>query len=146
MTFDPIIVSVPHTGTRFIKERLGIEQYVHAHTGWRTIWNRAHERPIVVPLREPADVFRSWCRRHDPKNFPYGEFFLAWGQLHALDQMLELDVICIDKCDDPRITDWTPVGDGDVSRAGWKLHKIDLRAIHKLPIIERHYSSWAKAG
>ena len=110
------------------------------------MWERLEGRSPVVPMREPADVFRSWCRRHDPKSFPYGEFFMAWGQLHALDQMIDLDVICIDQCRDTRITDWQPVGQGDNSRADWKLLKVDLRALHKLPIVERNYSSWAKAA
>lgn len=142
MTPDPIIVSVPHSGTRFLKERLDIEDHVHTHTKWNTLWERTEGRSLIVPIREPADVFRSWCRRHDPKAFPFGEFFMAWGQLHALDQMCELDVIAVDQCTDLRITDWRKVGEGDNSRADWKLHKIDLRAVHKLPIVERHYGSW----
>jgi hypothetical protein len=97
-------------------------------------------------MREPASVFRSWCRRADPKAFPFGDFFIAWGCLHALDQMIDLDVICVDHCADSRITDWTPVGHGDNSRADWRLHKADLRPIYKLPIVHRNYGSIAKAA
>lgn len=146
MTSKPIIVSVPHCGTRFLMERLDIKEHVHTHTKWSTLWERTEGRSLIVPMREPAKVFRSWCRRHDPKEFPFGEFFMAYGQLHALDQMCELDVIPIDHCADSRITDWSPVGDGDESRADWKLHKVDLRAIHKLPIVEQWYGQWAKAA
>jgi hypothetical protein len=143
MTYKPIIVSVPHSGTRFLIERLGIEDHVHTHIAWDTLWERTEGRSIVVPLRSPVDIFRSWCRRHDPKSFPFGEFFMAWGFLHALDQMVDLDVICVDHCADPRITDWSKVGDGDGSRADWKLHKVDLRALYKLPIVHRHYGAWS---
>ena len=69
---------------------------------------------------------------------------MAWGYLHALDQMIDLDVICIDQRTDSRITDWSSVGDGDNSRGDWKLHKVDLRALYKLPIIERYYGSAAR--
>lgn len=144
MTFDPIIVSVPHCGTRFLKERLGIEEHAHTHLDWDKLWDKTEGRTVVVPLREPAEVFRSWCRRHDPKKFPYGEFFLAWGHLHTLDQMIDLDVICVDLCRDERITDWSKVGDDDNSRADWKLHRADLRSLHKLPIVKRHYGSWSR--
>lgn len=140
MTSDPIIVSVPHSGTRFLKKRLDVRDNAHTTLPWGRLWEWCSmEREIIVPLREPADVFRSWCRRNNPKSFPYGEFFMAWGQLHALDQMIELDVICVDQCSDPRITDWTQEGHGDGAYAGWKLHKADLRPVYKLPIVERHY-------
>lgn len=146
MTSNTVIVSVPHCGTRFLKERLGIEDSVHTHDTWRRVLKTIEGRSCIVPMREPVDVFRSWCRRADPKEFPFGEFFLAWGCLHALDQMLDLDVICVDQHRDSRITDWSPVGHGDNSRADWILHKVDLRGIYKLPIVERNYSSWAKAA
>jgi hypothetical protein len=56
--------------------------------------------------------------------------------------MYEVDFICIDKCNDPRITDWSKVGDDDGSHSHWKLHKTDLRPLYKLPFVQRHYGSW----
>ena len=136
MTFDPIIVSVPHCGTRFLKERLGIEDHVHTNESWDKIWELTEGRSLIVPLRSPSMVWRSWCRRNNPEKFPYAEFFMAWGNLHALDQMCELDVICIDNQEDTRITDWTAVGDGD--GGDWKLIKTDLRPLYKMPIVVRN--------
>lgn len=143
---DPIIVSVPHCGTRFLKARLGIKDHLHTTSELGSLIERVKDRIIIVPMRKPATVWRSWCRRHDPRNIPYGEFFCAWGNLQALAiARPDLDVICVDKCRDLRITDWTPVGDDDASRAGWNLLKIDLRCLHKLPIVTAHYGPHVRA-
>lgn len=139
-----MILSVPHSGTRFLKDRLGDPDHAHTHWGWDRISTAlaACDCPPIVPLRSPADVWNSWCRRN-PDNFPYCEFFLAWGQLHALDMMMELDVICIDRQDDPRIDDWTPTG---VYDAGQGILPIDLRSLHNLPIVERYFGPHAMSG
>lgn len=139
MTHDPIIASIPHSGTRFLKRRLGIDEHIHIGPDWYVLLEKTQDREIVVPLRSPSDIWRSWCRRNAPDKFPYSQFFVAWGCLHALDQMLELDVVCIDKRDDPRITDWSEVGCEDAGVAAWKLLKVDLRPLYELPIVKRHY-------
>jgi hypothetical protein len=59
--------------------------------------------------------------------------------IHALDQLYDLDVICVDKKEDHRLQNWAPVGDTDRSSAQWKPHKFDLRPIYKLPIVWRNY-------
>lgn len=143
MTPDPIIASIPYSGTRFLKERLGVDDHVHFTLDWGRVWGNTEGRSIIVPLRQPVEMWRSWCRRHDPKNFPYEQWFLAWGKLHALDQMTDLDVICVDKQDDHRITDWSKVGHDDNSRADWQLKKVDLREVYALPIVHRHYGNQA---
>jgi len=64
---------------------------------------------------------------------------VAWGLLQVLDSVMDLDIICVDKQQDSRITDWSKVGDGDRSRADWKLIKTDLRPVYTLPVVSRHY-------
>ena len=144
MTPDPIIVSIPHTGTRFLKERLGIEDHVHTHTNWNALWKQIHNRSLIAPLRNPTSVWRSWCRRRDDGDVlrwaPH--FFASWYVMHTLDQMLDVEFVCIDKQEDQRITDWGKVGDADQSHAGWKLHRVDLRVLYKIPFVQRHYPSW----
>ncbi len=143
-----MILSVPHSGTRFLMNRFGEKKYAHTTWEWGLIWELLdelpHETPIV-PLRDPVQVWRSWCRRNKAETFPYGEFFLGWGQLHALDQMMELDVICVDKKEDPRIDDWTSVGSADGNCANWKLIRCDLRSLYELPIVKRHYGPSGEA-
>ena len=137
-----MILSVPHSGTRFLKDRLSDPEHCHTHWSWDRITERLSscDQPPIVPLRNPLDVWASWCRRNGTTNFPYTEFFLAWGQLHTLDQMMELDVICVDRKDDPRIDDWTPVG---VFGTEQVILPIDLRSLHTLPIVERHFGPYA---
>jgi hypothetical protein len=119
---------------------LGIEYHVHTHFDWKTLVERIEgKKKIFVPLRRPETVWRSWCRRHNPRVFPYASFFLSWATLQMVANKFEVDVICIDKKEDPRITDWSPVGGDDGSHAGWKLHKTDLRPLFNLPIVFEHY-------
>lgn len=141
MTPEKLIVSVPHCGTRFLKERLGIEKHIHTTSRWDSLHKACAGKELIVPLRNPVDVWRSWCRRNNPHMFPYAQFYLAWGALQMLDLTYSLDVICIDKQEDQRISDWGKVGDEDASRANWNLLKVDQRHLQLLPIITRHYGS-----
>jgi hypothetical protein len=118
---------------------LDIEDHVHIGPDWNVLLDRTRGRHVVVPLRNPSDVWRSWCRRNAPDKFPYSQFFIAWGCLHALDQLRDLDVVCIDKQEDQRVSDWSEVGGEDSGVANWKLLKVDLRPLFELPIVKRHY-------
>jgi hypothetical protein len=140
-TPDSIVVSIPHTGTRFLKERLGIADHIHTIANWVKLKDRIQDKQIIAPLRSPPAALRSWCRRRaqDQVLNWIGSFFHAWHIMHALDQLYEIDFICVDKQDDPRITDWTKVGDEDQSSAHWKPHSVDLRHLYKLPFVQRHY-------
>jgi len=141
---EPIIVSVPHTGTRFLQERLGVKKYIHTTCPWDALLERVKDKKIISPLRHPSDVWKSWARRKNPKTepFPYALFIGAWHTLHTLDMMMDVDFICVDKCADPRITDWGPVGDKDYGP--YDLKQIDLRSIFSLPFVNKHYGSWQK--
>ena len=59
-----------------------------------------------------------------------------------LDFKYDLDVICVDKQEDPRINDWSKVGDEDGSRARWQLIKIDQRPMYHLPLVMKHYGPY----
>ncbi len=144
MTPDSIIVSVPHCGTRFLQNRLGIKDHIHTLAEWDSLLRRVQGRKVYVPLRNPPDVWRSWCRRNLAHKFPYGQFFLAWGNLQHLASLYEIDIICIDHQSDSRITDWSKVGDGDASRAGWTMIQTDLRPLYRLPIVNDHYGPHVK--
>lgn len=143
-TPDPIIVSIPHTGTRFLKDRLGIEEHVHTNANWVRILERVNGKRIVSPLRSPYQVWRSWCRRRDEPSINnwVGHFFASFYQMHALDQMFDIDFVCVDKREDERIEDWSRVGDGDPDHVKWKLHRVDLRVLYKIPFVNEHYASW----
>jgi hypothetical protein len=144
MTHDPIIVSVPHTGTRFLQQRLGLQEHIHTLSSWDSLLRKLAGRKVYIPLRNPPDVWRSWCRRHNPKIFPYGQFFLAWGCLQMIAEQMEVDVICVDHKTDPRINDWGKVGDQDNSKVGWQLLKTDLRPLYRLPLVDKYYGPHSK--
>lgn len=134
---EPIIVSIPHTGTRFLQERLGVEKSVHTISKWSSLYHQVEGKQIIAPLRHPNNVWGSWARRKkDP--FPYAEFFSAWYLMHTLDMLFDVDFICLDKRDDPRITDWTPLGHDGPGPYGLPL--IELRPLFFLPFVNRHYS------
>jgi hypothetical protein len=154
VTREAIIVSIPHTGTRFLKERLGIEKSVHTHSKWESLYKQVEGKQIIAPLRHPNDVWESWARRKNPPGtgrkahdsvmepFPYATFFSAWYNMHTLDMMFDVDFICVDKCDDPRITDWTPVGDGD--KGSVVRPATELLPLYYLPFVRSRYGSWQK--
>jgi hypothetical protein len=137
-----ILVSVPHSGTRFVMERLDIQVHTHTHWPWQVQMDALAPlkgRAPIVAMRDPADVWASWCRRAGHQDqFAYGEFFLAWAGLHTLDQLMKLDVICVDKQTDPRIDNWDTVAPWHMPHADTL--PIDLRSIYELPIVKRHYS------
>ena len=142
---EQIIISIPHTGTRFLQERLGIEAQAHHTTGnWTSLRRRVEGKQIISPLRAPPDVWKSWARRHEFKShsgepFPYARFFSAWYVMHTLDMLFYVDFICVDKREDPRIKDWERIGHHDTGCEG--LPVIDLRPLYFLPFVKKHYRS-----
>lgn len=135
-----IIVSVPHTGTRFLMERLGIKSHVHTNWEWeRQIREISKHNNVVTPMREPSAVWHSWCRRNQSELFPYGAFFMAWAGLNTIDQMFRVDVVCVDRQDDPhkRINDWSHIAKWEAEES--EILPIDLRSVYDLPIVRRYY-------
>ena len=106
---------------------------------------RVEGKQIIVPLRNPQDVWRSWARRdnfreHHLKGhmFPYARFFGAWYTLHTLDMLFDVDFIAVDQRKDPRIADWSRVGHDDRPTHDG-VSAIDLNHLHYLPFVQRHY-------
>ena len=133
---DSIIVSVKHSGTRFLRERLGVDEYVHTDMEWNVLVNRVEGKNIIVPLRKPEDVWASWWSR-GLHNLPI--FLHSYYTLHALDQLFDVDYIAVDRQVDERITDWTPVGNKDKKKVTVEPFPTDLRVLRMLPIIRRYY-------
>lgn len=94
---------------------------------------------IYVPLRNPYDIWISWCRRKrlDTPAQIQG-WYRSWYQLHALDMMYDLDVICVDQQKDERITSWKVVGH-DPGYDKFELVDVNLASLWELPIVWRHY-------
>lgn len=86
------VVSVPHTGSNFLRELLELDTF--KHTG-ALFFNQQYKGPwanlMIVPLRKPEDVWRSWYNRyHDPdKPEPQGFEASFWINWHAFAWMVK---------------------------------------------------------
>ena len=147
MTSKPIpnfVVSVPYTGTRFLKARFGGLSHVHTYTNWWDLLKACEGKILVAPLRDPSLVWASWCRRRiggnnkDPLKV-LGDFLHAWFKLHLLHERFEIQYVCVDKKHDPRIKDWRPVGAGEFAGSPPGYHQVDLRPIYDMPFIQTRY-------
>lgn len=134
-----IVVSVPYTGTRFLRERFGTKLSVHTFTPWDRLLEIIQGHKVVVPLRRPEDNWQSWARRwrqDEPIDHQIGEFNRSWYKLGMLDQVMELDLIPVDLQEDSRIQNWDPVGKED---SGDNKHPYDVSHLYELRFIKKYY-------
>lgn len=129
------IISVPHTGTRFLKKHLDL-QHMHTSVPWGRIIQKVEKYDrLHCPLRDPQDVWRSWCRRRpgqDPMRI-LNNFWSAWSQLNRLDQRYQIRYHQVELLDGERI------GEGEHQDNQWTLHKVDLRPFYHFPFMEGRY-------
>lgn len=138
MTSD-LIVSIPQTGTRFLRERLGVRDFVHTIESWEQLVGKTEGRNIVSPLRSPAACWASSTRRWTTSRPFDTELWLhSWYMMHALSLVRDIDFIVIEKRDDPRISDWSKVGDRDEGK-NRSIPDIGLRHIYELPFVKARY-------
>lgn len=136
-----IIVSVPYTGTRFLRERLGIKQSVHTYTPWNRLLEIIDGHEVITPLRDPQANWHSWARRWDyaeDYDQQIARYNMCWFVLHSLSLIKDIDFIPVDlpNLRDSRIQDWTPVGNED---AGNLEHYYNAEALYNLPMIQKYY-------
>jgi len=137
-----LVVSIPHTGTRFLKARLGITEHIHTIVYWDSLMREVNKYDhIVAPLRDPSAVWQSTYRRwlkpdaHDNLH----RFIAAWYMMHALTLVRDVDFIPVDLKLDPRITDWEPVT-GELERNNKIKPNLCLMSIYALPFVAQYYS------
>lgn len=140
-----IIVSIPHTGSRFLRERLGIEEIIHTELSWRELVNKtAGLGDLVSPLKPPMAVLKSAVRRTPPElAFDQAGWIHNWYMMHALSMIRTINFIDLLAQDDPRITDWSPVGHNDGGNRPMyddrPMPDMDLGRIYELPFVKRRY-------
>jgi hypothetical protein len=140
---NTILVSIPYTGTRFLKERLGLKRTTHTTANWESLLGLVKGRKIIAPLRDPKSCWRSTVRRmtntntRDFKNV--AGFFKAWYQMHSLTLLYDVDFIPVDLRQDSRIQDWEPVGNDDRGE-NEKAPDVHLRELYELPFVKQFYS------
>jgi hypothetical protein len=132
-----VVVSVQHTGSRFVADRLGIDQsdIIHTYTELSVLLSQVDGRgDIVSPLRHPKDVWESWCRRGRED---YPTFMLSFFTLGALASIRDVDFIAVDKQEDPRISDWTR--EYHLEKEVVSCPKVDLSPLRMIPFVREHY-------
>lgn len=140
-----LIVSVPHTGTRFLKQRLKVVEHCHTTNSYDRLWDtiEKYDRRVIIPLRHPQDVVRSWITRDKHKQLGWQvQFGLAWTHLQYIYERCSAEVICVDKQEHPDIEDWTPIGNFDQKRNdGAEADHIGIYHIFQLPIVHENYEA-----
>lgn len=63
-------------------------------------------------------------------------WYRSWYQLHALDMLFDLDVVCVDK--DERVAG-IPVVGHDPGYEKFDLVDVSVDSLWELPIVNRHY-------
>ena len=136
-----VVVSIPYTGTRFLKTRLRILRHVHTTCSWQQITSEVADYNIIAPLRDPKDCWDSATRRWRDLTTPFdvSRFIQGWMMMHAVTLWRQVDFIPVDLQHDKRITDWTPIGDTDPGKATRYEPAIDLKFIYELPFVKQYY-------
>lgn len=133
-----VIVSVPHSGTHFLKHHFGCES-IHANVPWHSIMRRlpANAR-ILVPLRKPEDVWASWGKRYEHPDLAH--FLSGWYIIHALSLVCDIDFININAQVDKRISEWTPRGIlEEYPYTPKPLPKNFRNGLYLLPYVNQHF-------
>lgn len=65
---------------------------------------------------------------------------MSWYQLQACDELFDLDVICVDKQEDPRIKNWEKIGaeSHEMPMPG-QFQDVYWDILFHLPIVARNY-------
>ena len=149
---QPFILSVPHTGTRFLKDLL---KAPHNHVTQANVKERIRAKPIVcVPLRDPRKVWESWVTRHNSGTHSpdelYFEYERNWRLLEGYDKLKHMYYLPVDHKDrelylelmarvtnKDLVTHWDPVGHEEPNKA---IPNVDLSEIYSLAVVKRFYA------
>jgi hypothetical protein len=135
-----IIVSVPHSGSHFLKKHLQATHIHHTWLEWDGLVRLCKEAEhIYVPLRHPRDIFESWGKRKQMNNPT--QWYRAWIHLQALDDLFDLDIVAVDQQKDERIRCWRPENHVTTSQQRGALESsVFWEPLLGLPIISRYYN------
>lgn len=141
------ILSVPRTGTHCLQDILKCD-YVHTYSMGRNaqaqsnlVRKGAAAAPLVVPLRNPRDVWRSWTNRFTN---PARHFEQAWRLLEVYAKEYELHFIPVDHSErDSQLaklgkfeSTWPKVGHLESDK---EPVEADLDWIYEMSFIKRYY-------
>lgn len=89
------VVSIPHTGTRFLREVLTTNSN-HVGGGWQKKDNIFQMCHVFSPMRNPTAVWDSWMKRLGSGGRSLKQFNLCWEDLGRLDRCYPVHFIHLD--------------------------------------------------
>ena len=146
MIYNISIVSIPSTGTIFLKELINPDGFKHAHS-YKTLEMLQETRHIVAPLRHPALV---WATHAKKQSAPF-EF---WNAFEMMDKWAKLFRIHFIPIDLPRLrvlrlrefekqtgklyqTSWKPKNETPPNDR--VVPDVDLGPLWEYPFVKNHY-------
>ena len=152
---DVIIISVPHTGTVFLREVLYCNYFHCDDLTPEKLAETVEGKIVVSPLRDPVDVWRSWVKREGTGlQLPRERFTENWKRLAQMDRDYDVHYVCVDrperdeqlrvvekKLSDPRRiskrlhTDWKPLN----SVSGEVSEKPEIDWVYELDPVRKYY-------
>jgi len=161
------VISVPHTGTRFVFGFLNCH-HRHIYEEWDVLEKEIQNHVIVVPLRDPRLVWQSWINWIQPNavNLRAGDIVMkldnfqnCWERLGQLDWKHKVYYVPIDHADrDKEISllsevldetiapDWSnkvghyePTQENKLWQETAEYPQVNWNLIYSLPMVNRFY-------
>lgn len=128
----PLIVSVPHSGTRTLMKAVGCS-YAHVFIRENPNWiaGFTEDQYLICPLRDPKKVWKSWVKRWNTGEgaVDLALFELQYRHLEILDKHYELHYVPL-----------MGAGEGSMNASTTTNHpEPDWDYIYKLPMIAKFF-------
>lgn len=154
-----MILSVPHTGTRFLVEVTGYS-FMHSYEYMtpQDIINRMNGGVLCAPLRDPWEVWTTWYQRYGGRKYLMDpdhpkSMESAWRAMAALDRHFDITFVPIDvpkhrdiqlaKLSDQMgkwlVTDWSPVAARPDHKKQKEVPDKNLDWVYQLPFVSQFY-------
>jgi hypothetical protein len=90
------VVSIPHSGTRGLKDLLGCH-HVHLWCIWPRLDAELMDNVVIMPLRDPQQIWISWLNRAGTKErIDLNRFEKQWRKLVQLDRIFDITYVPVD--------------------------------------------------
>jgi hypothetical protein len=141
------LVSVPHTGTKFLRKLL----IDHGIDFTMTHYFEFQGGVTVSPIRDPLKCYNTFMRRQRP----ISQFYDSWHRFNEFYETQDYPIIPVDvkthrtkalkklseRLGVPLRTDWKPVGTSkNLDFPEIKAVDIDLSEIYALPVVKQYYT------
>jgi hypothetical protein len=151
LVLKPLVLSVPHTGTRALA-RFAEAKILHVEQANDEEVANTGANLFLVPLRDPAMCYASWHKRGAHRDYPM-DFFASWRRLAELVEKYRPLFLCVDRLvryeqlkriaeplgKDPRLIRWAFQSETVPNVPTTRLVIPDLSEIYAMPFVAEHY-------